>query len=260
MFRNKEYLKFLENCKEEKLDIVVTSVIQTLGSTFTKSGNIMLVNSKNESTGVLGSDFLQNRVIEYSKLSLKSRKIEYFESINKEPSSGHGNSKYQSEPFFYKNNYEGIETYITKPFCILIFGSGAHISPLISMANLMGWKTTIIDISPKYKYINEADKVIELNVLDDIFFIDLSLYDASVIMSHNPKTDDTYLKALLKTDIKYIGLMGNKKNAQIKKEQFFLENSNRFFAPIGLDIGSYTPQGIALSICAQIESKINGKI
>lgn len=88
----------------------------------------------------------------------------------------------------------------------------------------------------------------------------MSTYDASVILSHNPKTDDIYLEALLKTNMQYIGLMGNKNNMQRKKEQFNLINSDRFFAPVGLNIGSYTPQSIALSICAQIESRKNGKI
>ncbi len=58
--------------------------------------------------------------------------------------------------------------------------------------------------------------------------MDLSFYDASVILSHNPKTDDVYLEALLKTNMKYIGLMGNKKSVQRKKKQFNLENDERF--------------------------------
>lgn len=260
MFRNKQYQKFLEKSKNEKLDIVVTSVIETLGSTFTKSGNIMLVNSKGEFTGVLGSNFLQNKVLESSKLALKTRTIQKFDSIAKDPTSGHGNSKYQSKPFFYRDNYKGIEDYIIAPYSLLIFGSGAHVSPLISMANMMGWKTTVIDLKLKDEYTINADEAIELESLDDILSMDLSSYDSSVILSHNPKTDDTYLKALLQTKMHYIGLMGNKKNMQRKKEQFGLENSDRFFAPVGLNIGSYTPQSIALSICAQIESRKNGKI
>ena len=38
------------------------------------------------------------------------------------------------------------------------------------------------------------------------------------------------------------------------------KNDERFFAPVGLDIGGNTHQSIALSICAQIEAKKNGKI
>ena len=59
MFSDKEHLKFIEKCKNEKLDIVVTSVVETLGSTYAKAGNIMLVNLNGAFIGVLGSKFLQ---------------------------------------------------------------------------------------------------------------------------------------------------------------------------------------------------------
>lgn len=260
MFENKQFLKFIEDCKNRKLDIVVTSVIQTLGSTYTKAGNMMLVNSKGEFTGVLGSNFLQNKVLETSNEALKTKKIQEFESIPKDESSGHGTSKYLTTPFFYKNNYDKLEEYINETYSLLIFGSGAHISSLISMSNLMGWKTTVIDIKINKEFVKEVDEVIELENLEDILSMDLSSYNAAVILSHSPKTDDTYLEALLKTNMAYIGLMGNKKNMQRKKEQFNLINDKRFFAPVGMDIGSYTHQSIALSICAQIEARKNRKI
>ena len=72
MFSDKEHLKFIEKCKNEKLDIVVTSVVETLGSTYAKAGNIMLVNSNAEFTGVLGSKFLQNKIVESSIKALES--------------------------------------------------------------------------------------------------------------------------------------------------------------------------------------------
>lgn len=260
MFENKQFLEFIENCKNEKLDIALTTVMNTEGSTFTKEGNLMLVNSKQEFTGVLGSNFLQEKVITTSREALNTKEKKEFESIPKDESSGHGTSKYLTIPFYFKNDYKEIEKYVKKPYSLLIFGSGAHISSLVSMANLMTWKTTVIDIKIKKEYVNEADELIELNNLEDILSMDLSSYNASVILSHSPKTDDTYLKALLKTNMEYIGLMGNKKNMKRKKEQFDLENDDRFFAPVGIDIGSYTHQSIALSICAQIEAKRNRKI
>lgn len=303
MFENKQFLKFIENCKREKLDIVGTSVIYTLGSTYAKAGNMMLVNSKGEFTGVLGSKFLQNKILELSKKilarkkeTLERNKSEYFESIPQDESSGHGTSKYFAQAFFFDENYAAVgmalENFgktlirdiktnsfeiidekcdmkfednkfyqtIKKPYSILIFGSGAHVTSLISMAKLMGWQTTIIDMKVNEQYVTDADNLIELENLEDILSMDLSLYDAAVILSHSPKTDDTYLKALVNSQIQYIGVMGNKKSMQRKTEQFNLENDKRFFAPIGLPIGGNTNQAIALSICAQIEAHKNGKI
>lgn len=260
MFSNKQLHRFLANSKERKLDIALTYVENTTGSTFSKKGTLMLVNSNFEFAGVLGSGFLQEKVKENSKDALNLKEEIVFESITKDPSSGHGNSKYRTIPFYYENMYEGIGKYINRVFSLLIFGSGAHISSLISMANLMGWKTTIIDVNLKKQFCKEGDKLINLEKLEDIKSLNLFNYDAAVILSHNPKTDDTYLESLLKTDISYIGLMGNKNNAKRKKEQFNLENEKRFFAPIGIDIGSYTPESIALSICSQIEANKNGKL
>lgn len=260
MFSDKEHLKFIEKCKNEKLDIVVTSVVETLGSTYAKAGNIMLVNSNGEFTGVLGSKFLQNKIIESSIKALESHQIDTFESIPLDESSGHGTSKYKIEPFFYEENYGKIYEYIKKPYSVLIFGSGSHVTSFISMANLMSWKTTVIDVKISKGFVKEADEVIELSNLEDILSMDLNSYNASVILSHSPKTDEIYLKALLNSNMNYIGMMGNKKNMQRIKQEFCLQNDKRFFAPIGLDIGGNTHQAIALSICSQIEAQKNGKI
>ena len=260
MFGDKEHLKFIENCKKKKLDIVITSVVETSGSTYAKVGNIMLVNSNGEFTGVLGSKFLQNKIIESSIKALESHQIDTFESIPKDESSGHGTSKYKIEPFFYEENYGSIYEYIKKPYSILIFGSGAHVTSLILMANLMSWETTVIDVKIFKEFVKEADEIIELSNLEDILSMDLNSFDASVILSHSPKTDDIYLKALINSTMNYIGMMGNKKNMQRIKQEFVLQNDKRFFAPIGLDIGGNTHQAIALSICSQIEAQKNGRI
>lgn len=217
MFENKQFLDFIENSKQKKLDIAITTVIDTKGSTYTKAGNMMLVNSKKEFTGVLGSKFLQNKVIESSQEAILTNSDVEFDSIPKDPTSGHGSSKYKTTAFLYENEYKNLDKYIKAPYCLLIFGSGAHVTTLIQMSNIMGWETTVIDIKIQEEFVRQSDEIIELRNLEDILSMDLSKYDASVILSHNPKTDDTYLEALLKTNMKYIGLMGNKKNMQRKK-------------------------------------------
>lgn len=260
MFLDKKILDFIENCKNKNLDIVVTSVEQTLGSTYSKVGNMMLINSQNEFIGVLGSPFLQNKILELSKIALEKKEINFFESIAKDESTGHGTSKYKVEPFFYEEDYKDLDKNLKKLFSLLIFGSGAHVTSLILMANLLGWETTIIDVEIHNEFVKEADTLIELKKLEDILSMDLNSFDASVILSHSPKTDDIYLKALINSNMNYIGMMGNKKNMQRIKQKFGLQNDKRFFAPIGLDIGGNTHQAIALSICAQIEARKNKKI
>lgn len=88
------------------------------------------------------------------------------------------------------------------------------------MANLMSWKTTVVDVKISKEFVKEADELIELSNLEDILSMDLNSFDASVILSHSPKTDDIYLKALLNSNMNYIGMMGNKKNMQRIKQEF----------------------------------------
>jgi len=293
---SKEYLSFIEASKQKGLDIVGASVVETLGHTYAKTGNMLLINSKGEYTGVLGSPLLHEKILSLAEEVFISKELVYFENTPKDKHSGHGISRYIVQAFFLNDNYGALglalnnygktllrclkdgsyelldDKYETKleddkfyqviraPYSLLIFGTGAHVSSLIDMANLMGWKTTIMDLNIRETYVKQADETIELENLEDILTMDLSSYNASAILSHSPKTDDTYLKALLSSNVEYIGILGNKKNMNKKIKEFELQEDKRFCAPLGLDIGGITHQAIALSICAQIEARKNGKI
>ncbi|MDC0933306.1 XdhC/CoxI family protein [Arcobacteraceae bacterium] len=296
MFVNKEYLNFINKSKKHTLDIVGISVVDTLGSTYAKNGNMLLINSSFEYVGVLGSPWLQEKMFHLAQKALATKETILFENIPKEKNSGHGVSKYLIQAFFYTDNYgalgSAMENYgktlvrstindtfeivnskystklednkfyqtIQTPYSLLIFGSGDHVSSLISMANFMGWRTTVIDLKIIEHTVIEADEVIHLEELKDILSIDLSSYNASVILSHSSKTDDKYLESLVKSNVEYIGILGNKRNMKKKIKQFSLEEDKRVFTPVGLDIGGIYHQSIALSICSQIEARKNGKI
>lgn len=260
MFLDKEFLKFIEDSKNRGLDIVKVSVVETQGHCYAKPDNMILVNSKDEFTGVLGAPCLHEEIIALAQKSLQTQESISFENTPKNKESGHGTSRFVIQPYFYHENYSSLLDTFSEIYSVLIFGSGAHVSSLISIANIMGWKTTVVDMKMRQAYVDEADELIKLDKLENILTMDLSSYNASVILSHSPKTDDTYLQALLNSNVGYIGILGNKKNMEKKKEQFKLQNDKRFFAPVGFDIGGITHQSIALSICSQIEARKNGKI
>lgn len=78
-----------------------------------------------------------------------------------------------------------------------------------------------------------------------------------VIMTFGYRTDDIALRALIKHDFKYLGVLGSKS----KMEQLFNEWHNdgistsrlkNINAPIGIQIKSQTPEEIAVSIAAEI--------
>ncbi|WP_417324242.1 XdhC family protein [Halarcobacter sp.] len=296
MFSNKQVYQFIQKSIKQKQNIVVTSVIKTLGSTYSKAGSIFVINEEGKTCGVLGSPKLHNKLLELSKQALETKEVFVLDNIPSDESSGHGESKFFIQAFFYEENYgllqEALENTnktlvrsiidgryffeekqrsielkenlfyqtIKKTYSLLVFGAAAHVEPLIKMANLLGWKTTVIDIKINNEFVRNADKVIKLDEAKEVLNIDFKQYDASVILSHRPSTDEVYLQALASSNIEYIGMMGNKKNMASIKNKLGLNNDKRVFAPVGLDIGSNSSESIALSICAQIESKRNGKI
>ncbi len=261
MFFDKTNLKFIEDLKQRGLDIVCVSVTETIGHCYAKLGNMMFVNSKEQFIGVLGSPSLHEKIIDLTKQALESNKSISYENTPKDKNSAHGISSYELQPFYFEKNYDSLSKLLTKPYSLLIFGSGAHVSSLINMANLMGWKTAVIDLKIRKEYVRQADELIKLEKLEDILSYDLSSCNASVILSHSPKTDDTYLEALLKSNVEYIGILGNKKNMQKKREQFNLQDDKRFFAPVGFDIGGgyHSPINCPINMFPK-RSQENGKI
>jgi xanthine dehydrogenase accessory factor len=77
------------------------------------------------------------------------------------------------------------------------------------------------------------------------------------VLTHDPKFDVPVLKAALATPAGYIGAMGsrrthNNRTARLKEEGITDEELARISSPIGLDIGSRTPEETAVAIAAEI--------
>ncbi|MBP9191421.1 MAG: XdhC family protein, partial [Ignavibacteria bacterium] len=71
------------------------------------------------------------------------------------------------------------------------------------------------------------------------------------------ETDKEALTQIINKDLKYIGLMGTMSKikkifSEAEKEGIKKEQLKKIHAPIGIDIGSDTPEEIAISIAAEL--------
>jgi xanthine dehydrogenase accessory factor len=78
-----------------------------------------------------------------------------------------------------------------------------------------------------------------------------------VIATRGHTHDLDAVKAALATDVHYIGLVGSKRKRAVlfkflKDAGFSDHDTGRVITPVGLPIGSVTPEEIAVSIMAQI--------
>ena len=156
---------------------------------------------------------------------------------------------------------------IPTPIRLLILGAGPDALPLVELAQAQGWQVQVADHRPAYEAQfsaagGPAIKIVDPNRLRTEF--DLDDFDAAVVMSHHLNTDRLYLQALAGSQIPYVGSLGppDRRKQLLDDLKADLGNvsqlTSRLYAPIGLDIGARGPEGIALSICAEIHGVLCG--
>jgi xanthine dehydrogenase accessory factor len=93
---------------------------------------------------------------------------------------------------------------------------------------------------------------------------DLGQRDAVCVLTHDPKFDVPAIVAALKTDVGYLGAMGSRRTheertARLRQAGVDAAGLGRIMGPIGLDIGSRTPEETAVAICAEIIAVRTGR-
>lgn len=146
-------------------------------------------------------------------------------------------------------------------FKLIIIGAEHDAVQLCKYAALTGWEVTVVAGVSEAKSVNYFEGAQDL-ITTTPENIDISTIDAQtavVLMTHNFAYDLRYLVALSKTKPNYIGLLGPTKRREDLLSQlieYCPDISNDFLesihGPAGLDIGSETPQEIAISIVSEI--------
>ena len=151
---------------------------------------------------------------------------------------------------------------ITPTPSMIVFGAGPDAVSLTNQLKLLHWHVTVVDHRPGYLNEDNFPNVDELKLASPREFpagVEINENTYVVIMSHHYEQDLVYLKGLVQQDPAYIGLLGPKRRFQNLKKDLQAEgvhipqyDEEKIYTPIGLDIGSETPEEIALSIAAEI--------
>lgn len=167
------------------------------------------------------------------------------------------NSEIQSKP----SNLSVFKQKMLPCFKLVIIGAEHDAVQLCKYASLTGWEVTIIVGVSESKSIENFPGAHEFTATTPEA-LDMSLIDnqtAVVLMTHNFAIDLRYLVKLKDTNPTYIGLLGPTKRRDDLLSHFMeycpdinLEFLDSIHGPAGLNIGSETPQEIAVSIMAEI--------
>jgi xanthine dehydrogenase accessory factor len=138
---------------------------------------------------------------------------------------------------------------------------GVHIAiALTQLAKVMGYRTTVVD--PRGVFGTDArfphvDRLIQAWPDEGLGQITLSCLSAVAVLTHDPKLDDPALKIALPSEAFYVGALGSPVTNAQRRERLQTAGLSedlldKLHSPIGLEIGSRTPDEIALAIMAQI--------
>jgi len=153
---------------------------------------------------------------------------------------------------------------IKPPVSVIIIGAGNDVIPLVNMADILGWETTVIDgranYAKKERFASACHVLVSKpeQVLDQIVIDERTVF---LLMTHNYNYDKAMLNELLQKNVTYIGMLGPKKKrerilGEFKEEGvvFTEQQLSVLHSPVGLDIGAETSEEIALSILAEIKA------
>ena len=158
-----------------------------------------------------------------------------------------------------------VENYI-QPIKIIVVGA-VHIAQyLISFAKNLNFEITIIDPRGYFASKQRFPGIKTVNKWPEEAFKEIKTdHDCALIaLTHDPKIDDPALQHALKNNFFYIGALGSKKTHsnrcdRLKKSGFNDEQINKIYGPIGIKLGGKSAPEIALSIIAQLVSKVYAK-
>jgi xanthine dehydrogenase accessory factor len=141
-----------------------------------------------------------------------------------------------------------------------VFGAIDFASAVARIGKFMGYRVTVCDARAVFATRERFPSADEIVVAWPDEFLKTAPADGRTVicvLTHDPKFDVPVLKAALATPAGYIGAMGsrrthNNRTARLMEEGVTSEELERISSPIGLDIGSRTPEETAVAIAAEI--------
>lgn len=241
-----DFIRFARSCLQDRAPGTVATVIRTHGRELAQVGSRLLSRDGSVVSNIVDAQLaarIQNEMQVLSESGSRTR------TIALEAGAAH---------FFIER--------IEPSTPLLVFGAGHDAMPVVHFAKDLGWHVTVIDQRPAYATsarFPRADRVVVCTPKE--FAAQVALQDdtLALVMTHNYLRDLDLLETLLPSQVRYIGLLGPRRRTDQlltdlgeKGVQPSARQLERFYAPVGLDIGSEGPAEVALSILSEMHAVI----
>lgn len=148
---------------------------------------------------------------------------------------------------------------IQPPLRLVLVGVNATALSLAQLARGLGWPVQLVDHRDDAPVPALPDGAELLRATPPALVQRLvpDARTAVVVMTHNLARDIDYLQALREQHLAYLGALGSRARAE-KMREALGSTAVPLHSPAGLDIGSETPEEIALAVAAEIQSVVSG--
>ena len=258
---NQEVFSALSEALGRGEEVALVTIVSSTGSTPQRVGAKMLVYSDGRTVGTIGGGCYENEAFWKAREAIKARKplnvkFELTDDIAEETGLICGG---QMEVF--------IEPVEPSPD-VYIFGAG-HVGYFLGrMAFDTGFRVHVIDDREKFASTERFGEGVDVIVDDIPTWLETHTLPATayaVVVTRGHKHDIDALRALTRSPLRYVGLIGSRAKVKrifdaLREEGTTTDALATVHAPIGLDIGAITPQEIAVSILAELIAVKHGKI
>ncbi|OGW39888.1 MAG: hypothetical protein A2X58_01555 [Nitrospirae bacterium GWC2_56_14] len=239
--------------KKQGRTSAIATIVECRGSSPQKQGAKMLVRDDGSILGTLGGGCLEADVRQAALMALKDGEPA---TMPFELTEQKGGLVCGGTVLVY------IEPLLLEPH-LVILGAGHVGKRLATLARFTGFRVTVVDDREEYANQENIPDANELMVRSFTrAFEDLPMENSAFVVvatrGHNHDLDA--VKAALRTTAGYIGLLGSRRKKallwrSLEESGFSREEINRVIIPVGLEIGSVSPEEISVSIMAQIIQK-----
>lgn len=156
------------------------------------------------------------------------------------------------------------------PIALLVCGAGHDTMPMVQIAAALGWQVTVADpngsaVTAQRYPAAAALLPLRPECLPERMAMDCRV--AAILMTHNYALDLEWFRRLLPSPAAYLGVLGPRQRwIQLQHEleaggmTLSEHDRSRVHSPAGLDIGSETPEEIALAVVAEIQAVMRGRV
>jgi xanthine dehydrogenase accessory factor len=241
------------NLRRQGRRSALATIVNVRGSIPSVAAAKMLVRDDGSILGTIGGGCVENDVCRGAMEVMKDEKPRTFNfNLDQNPDDDTGLVCGGSLQVF-------VEPVIPPPL-LYIFGAGHVGINIYKVALIAGFDVVVVDDRDAFANRERFPDALDVQAGDlDLTMSQLDPPDSSyiAIVTRGHRHDMRVLRWAVDTKARYIGMIGSVRKVltvfeELEKEGIPHESFDRVFAPIGLQLGSTTPEEIAVSVVAEL--------